>query len=174
MPSRDCGVVAVATLLFDESEQSIHVVPASAPGPQRERPRAHRYAVSSRFGSEVDAFSYNQGHGLWVPAQGRDDVDRLFGFIKQQHCLQTHFRILATRCARGLQIHRPPKDRGRREDRVRAAPAVPCANIRIKTAHEHTGSAEAIRPSLRDGVTAYFVLSPARPELVCHRRPQEA
>jgi hypothetical protein len=28
-------------------------------------------------------------------------------------------------------------------------------------AHEHTGSAEAIRPSLRNGFTAYFVLSPA-------------
>ena len=29
-----------------------------------------------------------------------------------------------------------------------------------KNAHEHTGSAEAIRPSLRDGFTAYFALSP--------------
>jgi hypothetical protein len=29
-----------------------------------------------------------------------------------------------------------------------------------KSAHEHTGSAEAIRPSLRSGFTAYFVLSP--------------
>src|ERR1700743_1318798 len=28
-------------------------------------------------------------------------------------------------------------------------------------AHEHTGSAEAVRPSLRNGFTAYFVLSPA-------------
>jgi hypothetical protein len=32
-----------------------------------------------------------------------------------------------------------------------------CAN---KNAHEHTGSAENIRPSLRNGVTAYIVLSP--------------
>jgi len=29
-----------------------------------------------------------------------------------------------------------------------------------KNAHEHTGSAEAIRLSLRDGFTAYFALSP--------------
>src|SRR5258705_9947305 len=29
-----------------------------------------------------------------------------------------------------------------------------------KNAHEHTGSAEASRPSLRSGFTAYFVLSP--------------
>jgi hypothetical protein len=39
-----------------------------------------------------------------------------------------------------------------------------------KNAHEHTGSAEAVRPSLRNGFTAYSVLSPVRPELVCHRR----
>ena len=29
-----------------------------------------------------------------------------------------------------------------------------------KNAHEHTGSAETLRPSLRNGFTAYFVLSP--------------
>jgi hypothetical protein len=59
-----------------------------------------------------------------------------------------------------------PKRRGRREDRVRAAPAVSCANMHIENAHEHTGSAEAVRPSLRNGFTAYFVLSPARPGLL--------
>ena len=60
-----------------------------------------------------------------------------------------------------------PKDRGRREDRVRAAPAVSRANAYAKkTAHEHTGSAEAVRPSLRNGFTAYIVLSPARPGLL--------
>src|SRR6476620_295711 len=50
--------------------------------------------------------------------------------------------------------------RGRREDRVRAAPAVSCAKCTKESAHEHTGSAEAIRPSLRNGFTAYFALSP--------------
>jgi hypothetical protein len=30
-----------------------------------------------------------------------------------------------------------------------------------ENAHEHTGSAEAIRHSLRNGFTAYVVLSPA-------------
>ena len=63
---------------------------------------------------------------------------------------------------------------GRREDRVRAAPAVSCAKAVRNNAHEHTGSAETLRPSLRNGLTAYSVLSPVRPELVCHRRPQEA
>ncbi len=50
--------------------------------------------------------------------------------------------------------------RGRGEDRVRAAPAVSCAKRMQKNAHEHTGSAEAVRPSPRNGFTAYFVLSP--------------
>jgi hypothetical protein len=37
---------------------------------------------------------------------------------------------------------------------------------REKDAHEHTGSAEAVRPSLRNGFTAYFVLSLATGFLV--------
>jgi len=50
--------------------------------------------------------------------------------------------------------------RGRREDRVRAAPAVSRAIAHRRRAHEHTGSAGASRPSLRNGFTAYFELSP--------------
>ena len=50
--------------------------------------------------------------------------------------------------------------RGRREDRVHAAPAVSRANAHGKSAHEHTGSAGASRPSLRNGFTAYFALFP--------------
>jgi hypothetical protein len=63
--------------------------------------------------------------------------------------------------------------RGRREDRVRAAPAVPCAKVDKKTAHEHTGSAEAVRPSLRNGFTTYIVLSPARPGLFVTVAPKK-
>src|SRR5437660_5891312 len=51
-------------------------------------------------------------------------------------------------------------NRGRREDRVRAAPAVSRAICHSKNAHEHTGSAETLRPSLRNGFTAYSELSP--------------
>ena len=54
----------------------------------------------------------------------------------------------------------PSKKRGRREDRVRAAPAVSRAIAHRERAHEHTGSAETLRPSLRSGLTAYSVLSP--------------
>jgi hypothetical protein len=58
--------------------------------------------------------------------------------------------------------------RGSRECRMRAAPAVPCAKWVEKNAHEHTGSAEAIRHSLRNGFTAYSELSPATNSF-CHR-----
>src|SRR5882672_4036940 len=57
------------------------------------------------------------------------------------------------------------ENRGRREDRVRAAPAVSCATCAEEHAHEHTGSAGAFRPSLRNGFTAYFVLSPVNGSL---------
>ena len=96
---------------------------------------------------------------------GRDDVSGLFGFIFQTATYaQTQFRILATSSARVLQIHSPHKieraqatlKRGRREDRVRAAPAVSCAKQIAKNAHEHTGSAEAVRPSLRNCFTTYL------------------
>jgi hypothetical protein len=60
-----------------------------------------------------------------------------------------------------------PWKRGSRECRMHAAPAVPCAMVE-GSAHEHTGSAEALRHSLRNGFTAYFVLFPATNSF-CHR-----
>ena len=71
--------------------------------------------------------------------------------------------------ARGLRKHSPSQNRGSRECRVRAAPAVSCARCTKKSAHEHTGSAETLRHSLRNGFTAYAVLSPAT-NSSCHRR----
>ncbi len=37
----------------------------------------------------------------------------------------------------------------------------PVCKMGEENAHEHTGSAEALRHSLRNGFTAYFELSPA-------------
>ena len=70
--------------------------------------------------------------------------------------------------ARGVHEAWPSEIRGRREDRVRAAPAVSRANSNKENAHEHTGSAETLRPSPRSGFTAYFALSSAT-GLSCHR-----
>jgi hypothetical protein len=47
----------------------------------------------------------------------------------------------------------------------------PVCKMKKQNAHEHTGSAEAIRHSLRNGFTAYAVLSPVT-GLFCHRRPR--
>jgi hypothetical protein len=71
--------------------------------------------------------------------------------------------------ARVLKNRPPSKNGGSRECRVRAAPAVSCAKCTKESAHEHTGSAEAIRHSLRNGFTAYIALSPAT-NSSCHRR----
>src|SRR4051794_10491406 len=68
---------------------------------------------------------------------------------------------LAALIARGFaSSFVPPELGGRREDRVLAAPAVSRAICANKRAHEHTGQRETLRPSLRNGFTAYFVLSP--------------
>ena len=58
--------------------------------------------------------------------------------------------------------------RGSRECRVRAAPAVSCANLCEECAHEHTGSAETLRHPPRNGFTAYATLFPAT-NSSCHR-----
>ena len=80
--------------------------------------------------------------------------------------------ILATQFAPELCKFIAPLNRGRRECRVHAAPAVSCANCAKKAAHEHTGEAEAVRHPLRNGVTAYFVLSPVE-RACCHRHLAE-
>ena len=61
-----------------------------------------------------------------------------------------------------------PENRGRRRPSREGAGKTGCAlhprsHVRRaqKNAHEHTGSAESIRPSLRNGFNAYIVLSPA-------------
>jgi hypothetical protein len=52
----------------------------------------------------------------------------------------------------------------------RLAPAVSCAISAGKCAHEHTGTAGAARHSLRDGFTAYTVLSLETNSFCLHRR----
>jgi len=72
---------------------------------------------------------------------------------------KAQLRLLAARCARSFCEYLALEIRGRREDRVRAAPAVSCAMCIKNAAHEHTGLAETHRPSLRNGFTAYTISS---------------
>ncbi len=88
--------------------------------------------------------------------------------------------VLATLCARALLKHtalfkQAPLKRGRMPSRTReraqGRPGARCTRglackQTTKNAHEHTGSAEAVRPSLRNGFTTYNVLSLATGFLV--------
>ncbi len=61
-----------------------------------------------------------------------------------------------------------------RKERAQGMPDARCTRGLVRKivqrgAHEHTGSAEAIRHSLRNGLTAYAVISPAT-NSSCHRR----
>src|ERR1044072_7681838 len=85
------------------------------------------------------------------------------------------FRLLAAHFARGFaSSFAPLRNRGRREDRVLAAPAVSSAICANKTAHEHTGQREhsglpcamALRlTSCSSRRTALFPPAPREPSL---------
>jgi hypothetical protein len=107
-------------------------------------------------------FFSNRQRWKWVPGQARDDSGFLFSdsTVKQREDVSPRSRG----AKRPSFANFPPPfvSRGRRESRVRAAPAVSCANCAKKCAHEHTGEAEAIRLSLRDGLRLTS-RSPRRP-----------
>jgi hypothetical protein len=62
-------------------------------------------------------------------------------------------------CARVLQLPCPSTEQRAQGRPGARAPAVSCASCTKKGAHEHTGSAETLRPSPRNGFTAYIALS---------------
>jgi hypothetical protein len=82
---------------------------------------------------------------------------------------KTHLRLLAAHCARALVVVSPKKE-GAGNAGCRLAPAVSCAISAGRCAHEHTGTAGAARHSLRDGFTAYTVLSPETNSFCLRRR----
>ena len=136
-----------------EREVSLRVVPAKA-GTHTPRPRS---------GHDGRRLLLQQGAVVMGPCFRRDDALSSVGprpdsysFTFQTALDPEHGFAVSPPVRREVCRQRPPSEiRGRREDRVRAAPAVSCAKWADKNAHEHTGSAEAIRPSLRNGFTAY-------------------
>ena len=89
--------------------------------------------------------------------------DSEFQFQKQV-CV----RVLAARCARRDANSLPlEKQRAQGKPGARCTRGLACKCTK-ENAHEHTGSAEAIRPSLRNGFTAYSALAPVI-GLSCHR-----
>jgi hypothetical protein len=79
-----------------------------------------------------------------------DDGDGLEPSLRAKRSNPSLVLDPAARSARVmLQSFAPKEIRGRRECRVRAAPAVSCAKVHKENAHEPTGSAEALRHSPR-------------------------
>src|SRR6185312_2260817 len=102
------------------------------------------------FGSGGDSRGTG-GLGSWLAAS--------FAPVPQEGKRLSHPIPYPDECARSRGAMRPRlagafslSSGGRREDRVRAAPAVSRAIVHQECAHEHTGSAESIRPSLRSGL----------------------
>jgi hypothetical protein len=100
------------------------------------------------------------GCGVWVPGQARDDV------VEIPCSIIACFRDLAAHSARVfLFISRPLQQRAQGRPGARCTRGLACI-VHREHAHEHTGSAENIRPSLRNGFTAYIVLSLVRRALL--------
>src|ERR1700738_939153 len=89
-------------------------------------------------------------------------------FSNSQPC--TQLRVPAARCARGvLEDSLPSQVEGAGNTGCALHPRSRVQKCAKESAHEHTGSAEALRHSLRNGFTAYNALSPATNSF-CHRR----
>jgi hypothetical protein len=73
--------------------------------------------------------------------------------IQVSNSERTYVRILAARCARALRLFAALDNNKRAQGKpgARCTRGLAC-NRAQKNAHEHTGSAEAIRLSLRDGL----------------------
>jgi hypothetical protein len=73
-----------------------------------------------------------------------------------------------------FKIHSPQKKRAQGRPGARCTRGLMCQDAQSKNAHEHTGSAETLRPSLRNGFTAYLRALPGETWLACHRRSRDA
>ncbi len=88
------------------------------------------------------------------------------GILDHPPCELRTRRVTTTECASAFSRRMAPEacmnlplpQQEEQECRVLAAPAV-CVQCRRECAHEHTGTAGALRHSLRNGLTAYAVLS---------------
>jgi hypothetical protein len=76
-------------------------------------------------------------------------------------------------CPSFTNSFRPKRKRAQGRPGARCTRGLACQDAHSNNAHEHTGSAETLRPSLRNGFTAYIVLSPVRPGLLVTVTPQK-
>jgi hypothetical protein len=95
-----------------------------------------------------------------------DTVARRIGHVGR---FQTQLYPRGADSARGFAKGSPSTSEGAGNAGCALHPRSRVQNCTRKNAHEHTGSAETLRHSLRDGFTAYAVISPAT-NSSCHRR----
>jgi len=81
---------------------------------------------------------------------------------------QMRVRLLAAWFARALLERSVPREKRSRNAGCTLHRGLVCKNVR-RNAHEHTGTVGTLRHPLRNGFTAYAVLSPAT-NSSCHRR----
>ena len=94
------------------------------------------------------------------PIRGRHGQNAGFRFRSEGREVPSACRVLAARCARGLPGRFAPHSEGAGKTGCALHPRSRVQNCAERSAHEHTGSAETLRPSLRNGFTAYLALAP--------------
>ena len=108
----------------------------------------------------------------WLPQLS--SADQKDSIRRNDAPFQTQIRDLAARYARGFPVKRSPS----KNQRAQGMPDARCTRDLVCNVHKEVctrayRAAESIRHSLRNGFTAYIVLSPAD-RAFCHRRPREA
>jgi hypothetical protein len=107
--------------------------------------------------------------GLWIPGScyARPQRQTLRVCAGNDHWNDKHAFAISRHVTPELCLKTAPSKRRAQCYPKRGAGKTGCAlhprsrvQKQIEGAHEHTGSAEAVRPSLRNGFTAYFELSP--------------
>ena len=123
------------------------------------RPCERRYPYSAAFVVEKDKTTTtsqgNCGRWLWVPASAGTTEELSDSIFKEL----THLHVLATHCARGLQELCPRNQRAQGRPGARCTRGLVCNVHRRRRTRAYRFSGNN-RPSLRNGFTAYFVLSP--------------
>ena len=124
-------------------------------------------ATAISYAKSASSISFDRGHNaVWVPdarcalrtSPGRRGVSIQIQLSNSKRMRRPHSRGAET--PELCVIFHPPKaQRAQGRPGARCTRGLVCKHAQ-KNAHEHTGSAETLRPSPRNGFTAYFALSP--------------
>ena len=131
--------------------------PGLAPGPQRERNCAHRGGEDSRFQQRGRCPLHQPTPGVMGPGARPGRREWVFR-IHQTTTRLTHTFAFSRQHLPEVCKFISPQKRKRAQGRpgARCTRGLACQDAHSNNAHEHTGSAEAVRPSLRNGFNGLF------------------